>query len=414
MDKWSGWDSFSNMDKVANGTIGVEKLQPYVHSHTLHMNLLGFLRLYSVTGDEALLKKVKGVWDDVCRRQMYITGGVSVAEHYEAGYIKPITGNVVETCATMSWMQLTQALLEVTGETKYAEAMERLMINHVFAAQDVETGVCCYHTAPNGTKPEGYLHGPDCCTASGHRIISLIPTFFFAENEDNFYINQYLPCQYSGKDFGFELTGNYPESEYVEVTITSDKKKDKTVNLRIPQWCKAPRITLNGKILANIQPGTYLKLTHKWAKGDKIKIFFPMESKWVKREHHSDYAYDRLPGGEMMYREVATDKTPYALQRGPMVYALDMVWNKQVGDDVDLGIDIRINTQILPTEIDKPDVNMVGPAYKANALYKGEKVEVTLTPFTTIGQCSRPGEPKPNRYTDTFTYGVWIYGMEEK
>ena len=60
----------------------------------------------------------------------------------------------VETCATMSWMQLTQQLLELTGESKYADAMERLMINHVFAAQDCESGVCRYHTAPNGSKPD--------------------------------------------------------------------------------------------------------------------------------------------------------------------------------------------------------------------------------------------------------------------
>ena len=112
---------------------------------------------------------------------MYITGGVSVAEHYEHDYVKPISGHVVETCATMSWMQLTQMLLELTGESKYADAMERLMINHVFAAQDCETGSCRYHTAPNGSKPHGYFHGPDCCTASGHRIISMLPTFMYAE-----------------------------------------------------------------------------------------------------------------------------------------------------------------------------------------------------------------------------------------
>jgi hypothetical protein len=53
-------------------------------------------------------------------------------------YVKPLSGNIVETCATMSWMQLTQQLLELTGESKYADAMERLMINHVFAPRIVK------------------------------------------------------------------------------------------------------------------------------------------------------------------------------------------------------------------------------------------------------------------------------------
>lgn len=127
IDKWSGWDSFSRLDSVADGTLGIDKLQPYVHSHTFQMNFMGFLRLYRITGDKSLLRKVEGAWNDVFNRQMFITGGVSVAEHYEHGHVKPISGNVVETCATMSWMQLTQMLLELTGDTKYADAMERLM-----------------------------------------------------------------------------------------------------------------------------------------------------------------------------------------------------------------------------------------------------------------------------------------------
>lgn len=102
------------------------------------MNFMGFLRLYRITGDKSLFRKVAGAWDDIHKRQMYITGGVSVAEHYEHDYVKPISGHVVETCATMSWMQLTQMLLELTGESKYADAMERLMINHVLPRKIVK------------------------------------------------------------------------------------------------------------------------------------------------------------------------------------------------------------------------------------------------------------------------------------
>jgi uncharacterized protein len=112
IDRWSGWDSFSKLDKVAAGQMGIHGVQPYVHSHAFRMNFLGFLRLYELTGDKSYLRKVSGVWNDVASRQMYITGGVSVAEHYEADHIKPVSGHAVETCATMSWLQVTQYLLE--------------------------------------------------------------------------------------------------------------------------------------------------------------------------------------------------------------------------------------------------------------------------------------------------------------
>src|SRR5262249_40181085 len=138
LDKWSGWDAFSKLDRVAEGALGMHQLQPYTHVHTFQMNFLGLLRLYEISGDALMLRKVRGAWDDTVRRQMYITGGVGVGEHYEPGVYKPVTGDVAETCATMSWLQLNQALLELTGDLKYADVTERLLWNHIFASQTVD------------------------------------------------------------------------------------------------------------------------------------------------------------------------------------------------------------------------------------------------------------------------------------
>lgn len=410
IDKWSGWDSFSRLDSVADGTLGVGELQPYVHAHTFHMNFMGFLRLYRITGDATLLRKVKGAWDDIYKRQMYITGGVSVAEHYEHDYVKPISGNIVETCATMSWMQLTQMLLEITGDVKYADAIERLMINHVFAAQETESGVCRYHTAPNGVKPEGCFHGPDCCTASGHRIISLLPTFLYAENNRDFYINQYISSQYKGEDFSFDIKGNYPESEKFEIEITSDKTIKKSLHLRIPAWCEKPAIKVNGENIEGVQAGVYLELSKKWKQGDVIAVEFPMEEQWLKRAHHSEYSIYYLPGGEHMYKETPTDHVPYAFVRGPIVYAMDMVWNGELKkDNLDLNKEIKINIDAVPEVAEKPEENMLGPVYWADAMFKGKDIKVKLVPFANIGQWYREGQAKPDKYSNTFSYGIWLF-----
>lgn len=415
IDKWSGWDAFSRLDSVAEKKLGVDDLQPYVHSHTFQMNFMGFLRLYRITGDKSLLRKVVGAWDDIRKRQMYITGGVSVGEHYEQGYIKPLSGNVVETCATMSWMQLTQMLLELTGEVKYADAMEQLMLNHVFAAQDCETGVCRYHTAPNGYKPNEYFHGPDCCTASGHRIISLLPTFFYAQNRKDFYINQYLPADYQGKDIAFRISGDYPIKEKITLTIISEKTVDKSLNLRIPDWCKAPAVQVNGKQINNIQPGSYLKLTRKWTKDDCVELYFPMEEQWIEREHHSKYIRIREPHSGKMYREEPAEQIPYAFLRGPLVYCIDMVWNKTVcNDDVNMEKDIRIDIKSKPVVTDNPypDIQIAGPVFQTKANYMGRNIDILLTPFANIGQWYRPYEQKPNKYTKAFAYSIWLYPMK--
>lgn len=408
IDKWGGWDAFSRLDSVADGKLGIDKLQPYVHSHTFHMNFMGFLRLYRITGDKTLLRKVEGAWNDIAKRQMYITGGVSVAEHYEHDFVKPLSGNIVESCATMSWMQLSQMLLQLTGNTKYADAMERLMINHVFAAQDALEGVCRYHTAPNGHKPDGYFHGPDCCTASGHRIISLLPTFFYAQEGKEFYVNQYVDANYEGKDFQFAITGNYPANDAIELTVNKGTQKE--LNLRIPAWCNNPSISLNGKKLDGVKAGSYFKLNRTWKKGDQLSINFPMEERWIKRENHANYEKHYLKGGEIMYNQKPTNNIPYAYLRGPVVYCVDMVWNPQLhNDDCDLNKDIRVDVNQKPVAIEKVDPTMMTQCYKAKGTYKGTPVDLILTPFANIGQWWRNGEAKPQKWSDAFTYGIWVY-----
>lgn len=407
IDKWSGWDAFSRLDSVAAGKLEISELQPYVHAHTFQMNFMGFLRLYQVKGDKSLLNKVEGAWNYIHEHQMYITGGVSVAEHYEKGYIKPLTGNIIETCATMSWMQLTQMLLQLTGDTKYADAIEKLMLNHVFAAQDALTGTCRYHTAPNGTKPNGYFHGPDCCTASGHRIISLLPSFFYAQKGNLFYINQLLPSGYKAADVDFTVGGNYPTSENVVITI--NKCKSKTLNIRIPAWCENPSVSINGKAVDGVKAGKYCSLKRSWKAGDKIEVNLPMKLQWVKREHHADYEKYYLKDGEIMYREHPTKNIPYALMRGPVVYCVDMVWNPQIGnDDVDIKNNMAFDTSVLPEPVALPDSSFLGPCYKANAVYMGKPVTLTMTPFCSIGQWWRNGEEKVAGWANAYSYAIWL------
>ena len=410
IDRWGGWEMLSRLDSVADGTLTVDRLQPYVHSHTLHMNLMGLLRLYRCTGEKALLRKVIGAWKDIEHRQMYITGGVSVAEHYEHGFVKPLSGNIVETCATMSWMQLTQMLLEITGDPVYADYIERIAINHVFAAQDAQTGTCRYHTAPNGTVPGGYFHGPDCCTASGHRVISLLPTFFYARNEKTFFVNQYFPATYSDDDISFVVKGNYPYDERFCVVVSQDSKHSLKLNLRIPGWCNGAQVSLNGKPLKGVKQGKYLTIHRRWKQGDTVELYFPMQLSWQHRANHSQYHTYRLSSGEIMYTETPAETAPYAFLRGPVVYAMDMVWNKGVSaDNVDMAKDIRIDPTLLPVQQTMGDSqHQMSPSYTACGYVGGTPTQFTLVPFASIGQWWRDGEPMPARNQDAFSYAIWL------
>jgi DUF1680 family protein len=419
IDKWSGFASYSKLDAVADGKIGVDELQPYVHSHTFQMNFLGFLNLYQITGDESYLRKVKAAWDDIARRQMYITGGVSVAEHYEKGFIKPLTGNIVETCATMTWMQLTQYLLELTGDTKYADAMEKLTWNHVFAAQTEEGSICKYHTAPNGVKPAGYFRRADCCTASGGRIISMMPSFIYAAKNNDIFINQFVE---STANFESTLKSNvtlaqntnYPETDNIEIIVKEAKPVNFKLHIRIPSWCKAPQVKINGKPVNDVVPGKYAVIERQWKKGDKVVVTLPMELKWVEHENFLKVTTTHLPGGEIMYDGTPDQaNAPYALMRGPVVYMVDNIWldekmanyPKKVSEDVK--VIITENPKYEVVKLNDGNV-LAGPAFRVPVMINSTKTDVIMLPFSNAGKWYKDPLNKGDNKAPTYSYAIWL------
>ena len=405
IDKWSGWDSFSRLDDVAGGKIGINELQPYVHSHTFQMNFLGFLRLYQITGDPSLLRKVRGAWDDIATRQMYITGGVSVGEHYEKGVFKPATGNVVETCATMSWMQLTEALLELTGDPKYTDAIETLLVNHVFAAQTEDGTSCRYHTPPNGSKPLGYFHGPDCCTSSGPRLISMLPQFFYSQNGEHLFVNQFVASTANftlpgGNPVQLTQQTRFPETENVVINVNPQKAAKFPISVRIPQWCAAPQLKING-VTQPVKAG-YAQIERVWKSGDQVELSLPMNVKWQQSD-----------GGENPGEPVAA--RPYALMRGPVVYALDTVWweNSDVKVPADVGKGVGL-------KIEKPNYKQVaapadtmGPALEVPVTtLDGQQTTAKMLPFANVGTWRRPGAATPDRNSAAYSYAVWLQDVD--
>lgn len=405
IDRWSGHNTFSNLDDVAAGTLGVHQLQPRVHAHTLHMNLLGFLRLYQITGDESLLRKVRGAWRDIASRQMYITGGVSVDEYYRPGRSLPITGSAVETCAVMSWIEVSQYLLELTADPVYADAIERLLWNHLFAAQAVDGEVFRNHTPLNGTKPAGYFHGTDCCTASGPRIAAKIPSLIYAIGKDGVYINQFVDSKaeiglHSGNVVSLKQETDYPSNGQIVIRVEPKRTQPFALHVRLPSWCQTPSLNVNGQTVADPKPGTYATIEREWEKGDRVTLSLPMYAQWIKRTHAPDDLW--------------------ALTRGPLVYAVDTVlWEKSLSEalgalpnDLSEAIGLAMDTPSLNSGL-QPVVSpagSIGPAYRVTVvLPNGKHTQVTAWPFANVGQWYSDAAQKPVRSERQYAYAVWLH-----
>ena len=411
IDKWSGWDAYSNLDKVANGEMTVDKIQPYVHTHTFQMNFLGLLRMYQVSGDTSYLRKVIGVWNDVAARQLYITGGVSVGEHYERDYIKPLTGEMMETCATMSWMQLSQYLLGLTGDPKYADAMERICWNQVFAEQTIDGDANHYFTPPNGYTPRGYFREPDCCMGSGHRLLSMLPGFIYAVGANfSIYINQFIESATTIQGVKISQQTRYPEDGKISITIDPPSPMAFVVNIRIPSWCNSPFLSINGQTVPVPSGGGYAHIIRSWKAGDRIMLELPMQLQWVRHEHYLKTS-DRKP-----YKTSPDPDPPVALVRGPVVYALDDIWYR--GDTADFSkgwmdtVKFVLADPVTFRPITPLSPETLGPGYEVPILLaNGQKTSLPVYPFANIGKWYKDPAHKPDSNSAAWTYAIWLKGI---
>ncbi|MCK9412533.1 MAG: glycoside hydrolase family 127 protein [Prolixibacteraceae bacterium] len=138
---------------------------------------VGILKYYKLTGDAKYLVALQTAWQDIVDKRLYITGTASAGEYFKDDYYLPAENKdkMGEGCVTMSWIQFNEQLLNITGELKYAEEIEKSVYNHLFAAENPETGCVSYYTALQGAKPYKCDQGFSCCLSSVPMGISMIP-----------------------------------------------------------------------------------------------------------------------------------------------------------------------------------------------------------------------------------------------
>lgn len=101
----------------------------------------------------------------------------------------------------------------------------------------------------------------------------------------------------NGNTVSISQKSDYPATNTSTIEINPEKKKNFSVNLRIPVWSANTVVKINGKAVDNVSPGSYLALTREWVKGDKIEVAFDMPV--IVTEHDNLQAVTR--GLEMVF-----------------------------------------------------------------------------------------------------------------
>jgi DUF1680 family protein len=276
-----------------------------------------------MTGNADYLKTVENAWNNIKDFHLTVTGGPwgGIGGHLECfnskGFWSPY--GFLETCNTMSWIQLNREMLQISGEAKYAQEIERTAYNALIGAQYPNGIDWCYHSFTNGrTHTARFI---DCCASSGALALEeLSPVIYSLKGEG-------IACNiYTKGEASFILPGsnrvsiiqetNYPFEGKIRLTLLPEKMLAFPLYIRIPDWATKSVILVNGQPAdtSNIQKGDYFTIERTWKKGDEVEIHFPFELKILHQTEDSNIPRSGFAPFSRIHW--------FSLTNGPLVYSV--------------------------------------------------------------------------------------------
>lgn len=309
----------------------------------------GAADVYAETGERALKKALERLWKNITEKKMYLTGAVGQT-HYGASssrdkieegfiddYMLPNMTAYNETCANICNAIFSQKLLDINGESKYADIMELVLFNSGLSGISLEGKNYFYanplrmiHNTRNYNDHENATETPHrepylecfCCPPNLVRTIAKVSQWAYSKTKSGLAVNLYgsnvlKTTLQDGSLIHLRQTTNYPWDGLIKITIKKCKTANFDLSFRIPKWTSKATILINGKkSKTKINAGSYATINRKWKKGDVISLNLPMEVQMVE--------------GNRRIEEV---RNQVAVRRGPLIYCLET-------PDLPAGVDI--------------------------------------------------------------------------
>jgi uncharacterized protein len=295
---------------------------------------------YMETGDEAYLKTLNVLWNDLVSAQMYVTGGVGARSQGEAfgdSYELPNFTAYGESCAAIGNMMWNWRMLTATGEAKYADVIERALYNGINSGMSLDGTLYCYRNPlafdpSGGDKIRNPWYDTTCCPPNLERTFAALPGNFYSTSRDGLYVHLYDNSQLDwhledGTGLKVVQKTNYPWDGNVEITVAPAKATEFAFYLRIPGWSDGTQVQINGSPVSGATAGEYLSMQRRWSPGDLIRVRFNMSPQVLQAN-----------------ARVVDDYGRAAVQRGPLVYCLEQLDQPEGVPLYDVSLDLRQNS----------------------------------------------------------------------
>lgn len=234
----------------------------------------------------------------------------------------------VELCAVVEYMYSMEQLTRIFGEGRFGDILEKVAFNALPATISKDWTSHQYDQQVNqiicNVAPRNWSNGPDanvfglepnfgCCTSNMHQgWPKLVSHLWMTDGKGGLAAVSYAPCTVSTRVAGYaqaklRVSGEYPFRDSVTMALTLDQPAAFAISLRIPEWCEAASLEVNGEAITLSAVKGYTRIEREWKNGDRLLLKLPMEVRTVSRNLYA-----------------------VSVERGPLVYALPIAENWQL------------------------------------------------------------------------------------
>jgi DUF1680 family protein len=270
----------------------------------------GVTDIYSETGEEALLRSMLRQWDDVTETKTYLTGGIGSRHYDEAigdSYELPPDRAYCETCASIASIMWNWRMLLATGESRFADLLERTLYNGFLSGFALD-GESFFYSNPLQSRSGERRHRWNpvaCCPPNIMRLLASLHHYLATTDNDGIQLHQYATSTIRAVVPGagpveLAVETGYPWSGSVTVAVVACGDAEWTLSLRVPAWARGA--VVDGRPAA---PG-YAEVTRRWSPGDRVVLELDVSPRLTAANPRIDAVRGCL-----------------ALERGPVVFCLE-------------------------------------------------------------------------------------------
>ncbi len=298
---------------------------------------------------------LEALFRDVIGKRLYVTGGIgarSGTESFGDDYELPSRTAYTETCAAIGLEQWAVRMFRLTGDGQYLDLAELVLYNGALSGVSTSGDRFFYQNplASDGKVARSAYFDVACCPANLARTLAALPGLMYASEGPTMYVTLYGSSEarltIGGTPIRLTQRTRYPWDGNIELRVEPDKTTTATLALHVPGWAQGrlvnsdlyrlmdtnlptPTAVVNGQAVRITLDRGFARIAREWRSGDVVHIHFPMP-------------VQRL----VAHPKVADTHGRIALQRGPLVYALESVDNGPDLERLRIPVDADIRTVI--------------------------------------------------------------------